>query len=544
MATQIQWRRDTAANWTAVDPILAEGEAGLETDTGRFKIGDGVTTWTSLAYFTDGVGLGALSAGTQSASSGTMVFANSNGISFGMSDSSRVTASYTVPSTAGLLSAVNISGGTTSNNLSALTFSDGGNVSFGLNGSVITASAPAGGGGGVALSAGTQSVSTGTMVFANSNGVTFGMSGSSQITASYTVPTQSAQTLGVYGSSQTTGESSSSTVDARSLTFRGGGIVSVGMSAGEVVISATGGGGGLTPALSGSNGSFTFSTATLGNLNGLSFYTSNGSMVGSYTVPSVAGLLSAVNVSAGTTSNNLSALTFGDANGVSFGLDGSTITASLAPGGGGGATWQDWDNAKVIQSMNLISNITATIFSRGRPLLVPIEMDGHLAWNKARIIMSRATSGSNAFTIGLGIYSFANSSQLSLMGSLTNAFSNTATASVSGIRVFELSGIGTGASSLTPGHYIAALMFSALGDSTASMNYSLRGGVTAAPPVGMIRPGSDSNITATSALRTLGFRQFRGFWSTTTANPPDSIGLTQMSMWTTGGHPYLWLGTN
>jgi hypothetical protein len=47
---QFQFRRDTAANWTAANPILAEGEIGLELDTDQFKIGDGVTAWTSLAY--------------------------------------------------------------------------------------------------------------------------------------------------------------------------------------------------------------------------------------------------------------------------------------------------------------------------------------------------------------------------------------------------------------------------------------------------------------------------------------------------------------
>ena len=54
MAIQIQIRRDTAANWTSVDPILAEGEFGLETDTNQIKIGDGVLAWTSLAYFISG----------------------------------------------------------------------------------------------------------------------------------------------------------------------------------------------------------------------------------------------------------------------------------------------------------------------------------------------------------------------------------------------------------------------------------------------------------------------------------------------------------
>ncbi|MBY0325923.1 MAG: hypothetical protein K2Q30_03315 [Gemmataceae bacterium] len=51
MAIQIQIRRDTAANWTSVNPILAEGEFGLETDTNQLKIGDGVLAWTALAYF-------------------------------------------------------------------------------------------------------------------------------------------------------------------------------------------------------------------------------------------------------------------------------------------------------------------------------------------------------------------------------------------------------------------------------------------------------------------------------------------------------------
>ena len=49
----IQIRRDTAANWTSVNPTLAAGEQGFETDTGKFKIGTGSTAWTSLLYATD-----------------------------------------------------------------------------------------------------------------------------------------------------------------------------------------------------------------------------------------------------------------------------------------------------------------------------------------------------------------------------------------------------------------------------------------------------------------------------------------------------------
>lgn len=47
----VQWRRATAAEWTAANPVLRQGEAGYEIGTGKFKIGDGTSTWNSLAYF-------------------------------------------------------------------------------------------------------------------------------------------------------------------------------------------------------------------------------------------------------------------------------------------------------------------------------------------------------------------------------------------------------------------------------------------------------------------------------------------------------------
>jgi len=50
MAVKIQLRRDTASNWTAANTVLALGEPGVETDTLKLKVGDGITAWTSLAY--------------------------------------------------------------------------------------------------------------------------------------------------------------------------------------------------------------------------------------------------------------------------------------------------------------------------------------------------------------------------------------------------------------------------------------------------------------------------------------------------------------
>jgi len=50
MTTRIKLRRDTAANWTANNPILALGEAGIETDNNNIKYGDGITPWNDLDY--------------------------------------------------------------------------------------------------------------------------------------------------------------------------------------------------------------------------------------------------------------------------------------------------------------------------------------------------------------------------------------------------------------------------------------------------------------------------------------------------------------
>jgi hypothetical protein len=50
MAVQIQLRRGTAAAWTSANPTLAVGELVIETDTDKYKIGDGSTAWTSLGY--------------------------------------------------------------------------------------------------------------------------------------------------------------------------------------------------------------------------------------------------------------------------------------------------------------------------------------------------------------------------------------------------------------------------------------------------------------------------------------------------------------
>ena len=50
MAQQIQLRRDTSANWISNNPTLAEGEIGVVTDTGAYKLGTGILAWNDLPY--------------------------------------------------------------------------------------------------------------------------------------------------------------------------------------------------------------------------------------------------------------------------------------------------------------------------------------------------------------------------------------------------------------------------------------------------------------------------------------------------------------
>jgi hypothetical protein len=51
MALKIQLRRDIAANWTANNPLLLNGEVGIETDTLKFKVGNGTQRWNALSSY-------------------------------------------------------------------------------------------------------------------------------------------------------------------------------------------------------------------------------------------------------------------------------------------------------------------------------------------------------------------------------------------------------------------------------------------------------------------------------------------------------------
>lgn len=120
-----------------------------------------------------------LQVGDSAASTVTWGMSNSGG-QLAMAGSQTANETLWLPNAGGnatLLTNVNLSAGTTSNNLSAVTFSNSNNNSFGLNGSTVTLSAP------VNFSAGTTSNNLTQVSFANGSGVTWGLNAGT-ITAS------------------------------------------------------------------------------------------------------------------------------------------------------------------------------------------------------------------------------------------------------------------------------------------------------------------------------------------------------------------------
>ena len=53
-------RQDVAADWTSINPVLLAGEPGVELDTGKMKMGDGINAWTVLPYYLNQVHIQAL----------------------------------------------------------------------------------------------------------------------------------------------------------------------------------------------------------------------------------------------------------------------------------------------------------------------------------------------------------------------------------------------------------------------------------------------------------------------------------------------------
>ena len=54
MPNIIQLRRGTSTEWATANPVLADGEIGIDKTTGSIKIGNGTNTWSQLSFFSAG----------------------------------------------------------------------------------------------------------------------------------------------------------------------------------------------------------------------------------------------------------------------------------------------------------------------------------------------------------------------------------------------------------------------------------------------------------------------------------------------------------
>jgi hypothetical protein len=183
-------------------------------------------------------GILSVSAGGAQVTSGQLLFSNNNGVSFGINGQT-FTASVASQTndTAGFYAIGNTTqNSSTTFDIRTLSFNGLGNITVGFSNGSIQISGAGGGGGSPNFSAGTTSGNLASVVFSNSNNVSFGLNGST-ITATVTVPAQSNQTVGLYALGNTT-QNSSTTLDARTLSYNAAGAITMGYSNGSIQVSA------------------------------------------------------------------------------------------------------------------------------------------------------------------------------------------------------------------------------------------------------------------------------------------------------------------
>ena len=149
MATKIQLRRDLDTNWNSANPTLSEGEPGFETNTGKFKIGDGNTQWNSLPYATasgsgSGIGLTDLSV-TDLGGAGSLTYNSSTGaFTYTGPNNTEIRSAFTagtgISISGGVISATS-SGGISLTSLSASSSGDG-SLSYNNTTGVFTYTGP------------------------------------------------------------------------------------------------------------------------------------------------------------------------------------------------------------------------------------------------------------------------------------------------------------------------------------------------------------------------------------------------------------------
>jgi hypothetical protein len=333
----------------------------------NFLRGDG--SWALPA----GGGGVAIAAGTQTGTSGTINFANSNGITFGMSGSTQITASHNgiTIQTVQTQASGNIVGAgfssTTTTGVNIVGTNNSLGLSLGVPAYLTTQSVQTQASGNIARTGFTSTSTTGTALVGtlNTSGLSLGI-------PAY-LTTQSVQTQASgnivgsgFSSTTTTGTAIVGTNNSNGLslgvpaylttqsvqTQASGNIAGSGFTGANASGTLNSNGLSLSIAAPGA-ANYSIGVSNLGNTAGSTGITgtrivfvgtnnislsqstdANGATISINQTGGGGGGLTNINVSAGTTSNNLSNIVFSNSNGVTFGLNGSTVTASVAAGGG------------------------------------------------------------------------------------------------------------------------------------------------------------------------------------------------------------------
>lgn len=314
------------------------------------------------------------SAGTNSQNTGTVIFSNSNGISFGMDTAGIVTASY-VP--------LFVSAGTNIRSVGTVSFANSNGVSFGMDtDGIVTASISAAAGDTLAISAGTNSRNSGTVVFnSTANGVSVGMDTDGVITFS-----TSSNTPAPLWISAGTNSRSSGTIQIASNSQN----VSAGMNTdGIVTLSVAPPDGGIY--FSAGTNSRSVGTVTFSNSNGISFGMDTGGVV---TASTTQASQVPIWISAGANSTSNGTVSFINSNGVSFGMNTSGgITASISAAAG---------NSLAISAGTNSKNSGTVVFSNSNGVSFGMNTAGAVTAsfsNAAASIFS--TFGSDMITVGV-----------------------------------------------------------------------------------------------------------------------------------------------
>lgn len=321
--------------------------------------------------------------------------------------------------------ALTVSAGTVSTTLGSLVFQNANNVTFGLNGSTITATA-SGGAGGIAASAAGNSVAAGTVIWSNANNVSFGMAGST-ITATATVAAPPSSSF--LGGMSTEGNTAGTTgLVSQRLVLVGGANITLSQSVNAQSASLTIIG--PTPPSVPAIHTTVQPVASANSVGTVTRYAAEDHRHAGLNTVSVVGN-TAGNTTAGAGSvvisggNNITLNCATAAGGMTIGVSGPT------PAEGNAFTASYYEN--LANNAGGTAGLTGAALLNNSMMVFPLHPEGARgfpAWLTANTMMlNLSISGSTATMsqthstrVSFGVYTLANSTQLSLLNSVSTVF--------------------------------------------------------------------------------------------------------------------------